>query len=259
MSDHPVIELREVSFAYGDQLILENVSLAIGARESVCLVGPNGGGKTTLLKLILGLLAPKTGTIEVLGQTPTQARRRVGYMPQTLPFDPLFPISALDVVLMGRLDHVRWGFYSRADRVKALAYLDEVGLADQASHRFATMSGGQRQRVLIARALAAEPELLLLDEPTAMIDAAAEDQLLEKLRLLHERMTLVLVSHDLGFVSQLVQTVICVNRTVAIHPTSKLGGEVIREIYGTDLLMVRHDHNCADHNHTPGHAHTHTP
>ena len=246
----PVISLDHVSFAYNGTHVLEDVTLTVADREAVCVVGPNGGGKTTLLKLILGLLRPDSGKVRVLGHSPDDARRQIGYMPQHGRFDPLFPVTVKDIILMGRLGQ-RWGGpYSPADKERALAALGEVGLTGLDNRPFAELSGGQRQRVLIARALACEPRILLLDEPMANVDPQAEAQLFDILAQLGRRMTLLMVTHDLGFTSQFFQRVVCVNRRVVVHPTSKITGEIIQDIYGGDLQMVRHDHTCSDKGHT---------
>ena len=238
----PVISVRNVSFAYDSTPIIEGVCLEVPERDFACMVGPNGGGKTTLLKLFLGLLAPARGEIRVFGTSPEAARPRIGYMPQHAQIDNRFPVNVADVVLMGRIGKAQTiGPYRRAHREIAWEALREVGLADLRHRAFGDLSGGQRQRVLIARALAVEPELLLLDEPTANLDAPAENELYELLQRLNERLTIVLVTHDLGFVSKFVKTVICVKRCVAVHPTSEVTGEVIREMYGGDVCMIRHD------------------
>jgi zinc transport system ATP-binding protein len=166
-------------------------------------------------------------------------------MPQYAQLDPQFPVCVLDVVLMGRLGMGRIiGPYRAADRRVAQRVLAEVGLADMGRRPFSALSGGQRQRVLIARALACEPDLLLLDEPTANLDIGIQDDFYELLRHLSERLTVVLVSHDVGFVSRLVRTVVCVNRSVSVHCASELGGDAIVALYGRDVQMVRHDHDC---------------
>ena len=170
-------------------------------------------------------------------------------MPQSTHFDQSFPIQVLDIVLMGRLGKRKSSFFNRADRQAAMQALDESGLADLAARPFASLSGGQRQRVLIARALACEPELLLLDEPTAHVDPAMEEQVNATLAKLAERLTVITVTHELGFVSRRVDRVLCVNRTVKLHPTSEITGEIIQEIYGSDLRMVRHDHQCSEKGH----------
>jgi zinc transport system ATP-binding protein len=241
----PVIEVRDVSFAYDGTPVLENANVTIEDRDFACLVGPNGGGKSTLLRLMLGLLTPASGRVSVYGGTPAEARSRIGYMPQHSQVDPRFPVTAIDVVLMGRLGRAEMlGPYRRIHRHAAQRALEAVGLGDQRNRPFGSLSGGQRQRVLIARALSSDPDLLLLDEPTANLDAHIEQELYELMRGLNARRTIVMVSHDLGFVSEFVQKVVCVKRKVVVHPTSEITGEIIKEIYGGDVRMVRHDHGC---------------
>lgn len=242
-----VIEFKDVDFAYNDHLVIESANFAVHESESVCLVGPNGGGKSTILKLILGQLRPRKGTISVLGATPDVARMRIGYMPQFLSYDSKFPISVMDVVLTARIAGKRFGFYNRKDKECALAGMEKMQVAKLADRQFSELSGGERQRVLVARALACEPEILLLDEPTANVDPAVEEEFNFILKSLIPEMTIVTVSHDLGFVGRMVDHVICVNRHVQIHPTTELTGELISEIYGSNMHMVRHDHNCHDH------------
>jgi zinc transport system ATP-binding protein len=261
--NEPVISLRDVTFSYGGEPALEDVNLTVCEREAVSIVGPNGGGKTTLVKLILGLLAPQRGEIRVFGQLPCRARPRAGYMPQHVQHDAQFPVTVMDIVLMGRLGQQRgaaassgqdarapdWrsllckvtGWPKRADRRAAIDALRQVGLDDFGRRPFASLSGGQRQRVLIARALCGNPDLLLLDEPTSNVDSLVEARLLDLLRELNRRMTILMVSHDLGFVSGFVESVICVNRRVVVHPTAAITGEVIRDFYGGEVRMVRHD------------------
>ena len=245
-SGTPAICCEDVSFAYGNVPVLEGADFDIFPGESVCVVGPNGGGKTTLLKLILGLLQPASGSLTVLGSPPQAGRGRVGYVPQLLDFDPLFPMTARDVVLTGLLNRGSWGFAGRRERVRAVEALGKMGLADKAEVAFSSLSGGQRQAVLIARALVGEPELLLLDEPTAHVDAAAEERLTAQLKSLRKDLTLVTVSHDLAFVSRSVPKVICVNRVVHVHPTVELTQERLRELYGYDVGMVHHGHEHLD-------------
>ncbi|MDR9501023.1 MAG: metal ABC transporter ATP-binding protein [Desulfurivibrionaceae bacterium] len=249
MVTEPILIFDNVSFAFDGKEVLTDVSFSVQEHESICMVGPNGGGKSTLVKLALGLLEPSSGTITVLGSEPEKARRKVGYMPQYLQYDQRFPVTVLDVALMGRLSSHGFGFFSKGNRQIALNALAEMGVADLAKRPFGALSGGQRQRVLIARALACEPELLLLDEPTANVDPAVENQLVEILHTLAAKITVLTVTHDLGFVSQQVDRVICVNRIVKVHPTSEITGEIIQDIYGGDLKMVRHDHCCSEQGH----------
>jgi len=237
-----VIELENVWFAYNGSPILEDVNLLVKERDFLAIVGPNAGGKTTILRLILGLIKPTTGSVKVFGNSPVKARTRIGYMPQHTSLDTLFPVSVLDVVLMGRLGTgMHFGFYRKEDKDAAEEALKRVELFNIRSRPFSELSGGQSQRVLIARALVSRPELLLLDEPTANVDIAVETELYDLLDQLNKKMTIVLVTHDLGFVSRYVKNVACVNRRVVGHPTCDISGEMINEIYGGDVKIIRHD------------------
>jgi zinc transport system ATP-binding protein len=250
MTAVPVIQCTDMVFGYNGEAVLDRVNISVPDGDFVCVVGPNGSGKTTLLRLALGLLKPTRGSIKVYGQSPEKSSHRIGYVPQNPKLDPLFPVSALDVVLMGRLGKARsFGLWGSGDKKAALTALDEVGMTDRSNDHFAALSGGQKQRVLIARALAGQPDLLLLDEPTAGLDAHVEEDFYRLLQDLNKTRTIVLVSHDLGFVSGFVKSVICVGHDVVIHPTSAITGEVIADLYGTDMRLVRHDHRCSDGGH----------
>lgn len=243
------ISIQDLSFAYESREILSNVTLEINSLDSICVVGPNGGGKSTLIKLIIGLLAPDSGTVRVFGKKPEHVRLRIGYVPQYAQYDPQFPISVFDVVCMGRLGHSFTGRYSQEDRKQALESLEITGIAEIASRPFSLISGGQRQRVLIARALATEGDILILDEPTANIDHESELQFFDLLTDLNKRMTILMVTHEVGFASTFFKRIACVNRQVVIHPTSALTGDLIRDMYGGDLQMIRHDHCCSEEGH----------
>ena len=242
ISKIPVVSVENVNYGYGDQIVLENINLQIERNDFVGVIGPNGSGKTTLLKLILGLLPPRSGTVRLFGLPPARGRRFVGYVPQRVNFNPDFPISVLDVVLMGRLRHgPRLGpVYRREDRAAAEQALETMEVADLSRRRIGDISGGQLQRVLIARALAGAPRLLALDEPTANVDIRFQQEIQEILRRLNERMTILMISHDLGFVSGYVGRVACLNRTLVCHPTSHITGEIIDELYRGHVHMVRH-------------------
>jgi zinc transport system ATP-binding protein len=236
------VELNGVWFGYDGNPVIEDASLAVRSGEFVTVVGPNGGGKTTLLKLILGLVRPSRGEISVFGRPPHESRTRIGYVPQHTRTDPRFPATVLDVVLMGRQGRTRRvGPYTRADVQAATRALVDVGLQDDSLRPFSELSGGQTQRVLIARALASDPDLLLLDEPTASLDVAMENELYEIVLGFKGRLTVLLASHDLAFVSGFTDTVACVNRRVAVHTTSEVTPSLINELYGREVRFVRHD------------------
>ncbi len=206
-----VVEVHNVHFAYADITVLKNVSFSVASGEFIGIIGPNGGGKTTLLKLLMGILQPDAGQIRVLGSPPSQSISRIAYVPQGLRFDRQFPISVMELVLSGRLSRLPWyGVYSAEDKVAALDALDKVGMLDFKHNAFGTLSGGQAQRALIARALVSEPELLLLDEPTASVDAQAEALIYSILKELQKKMTLLMVTHDLKAAIDLVDRVLCV-------------------------------------------------
>jgi zinc transport system ATP-binding protein len=238
------IEFQSVFFAYDAPTVIEDASFCIEQGEFVSIVGPNGGGKTTLLKLMLGLLPPKSGTIQLLGKPPKTASKDIGYTPQFLSVDFSFPLSVLDVVLMGRL-RGGWQFqYSKTDKEAALNALRTLRLDDYAHRPFNKLSGGQRQRVLIARAVCSQPKILLLDEPTNNIDASSEQILCGILEELNRSMTVIMVSHDVGFVSHCVKKVICVNQTVAVHSAAEMNGKTIHDLYGGqhEVKLVMHNH-----------------
>jgi len=242
VADEAIIQFDNVTFAYNGRLALERVNLLVTANEYVWIVGPNGGGKTTLIKLLLGLLTPTSGKVRVFGKSPAAVRTRIGYMPQHARLDPKFPVTVLDVAMMGRLSAgVRLGRYSADDRRAALLALDQVGLADHGRRSLAELSGGEQRRLLIARALASEPELLVLDEPMANLDIRVERDLNQLLRRLNGYLTIVMVSHDPAFVSEFVERVVCVNRHAHVHPTSEMSGRFIDELYETPRRVVRHD------------------
>lgn len=240
----PAIDLQDVWFRFnGGPLILEGVTLQIPDREFIGLVGPNAGGKSTLLKIILGLYQPFRGRVRVLGDTPVRARSRIGYVPQYPTFSRDFPTDVMHAVLMGRLGmNGRFGGYTEADRASARRAMEETEIAALADRHLNTLSGGQLQRVLVARALVCEPRILLLDEPTSNIDQRVETDIFDYLKEFNQRMTIVVVSHDIAFISGYVQRVACLNRTLICHDTADIDGRTIQELYGSDVQMVAHRH-----------------
>jgi len=249
MSDpSSVVQIEHVYFAYpphNSEWVLEDVSLTIGPRDFLGVIGPNGGGKTTLLRILLGLLEPQRGEVRVLGRSPGEVRSRIGYVPQHARIDPGVPASVLDVVLTGRLTRSSWGFrYGREHVEAALAALEQTAMAAMAHRTMATLSGGQRQRVLIARALASDAELLLLDEPTAGVDPHMEQSLTDLLHRLNQRLPIVVVSHDVSFVSTHLRRVACLNRRLICHAADEISKEVIAQMYHAPIRVVRHQDEC---------------
>jgi zinc transport system ATP-binding protein len=235
------VRFDRVDFSIGGVRVLQNVRFSVRKGEFLYMIGPNGGGKTTILKLILGLLVPESGSIRVLDDTPSRASSRVGYLPQYQHFDPKFPVTVMDVVLMGRLTGAVKPVFSRNDRAAGAEALEALGLEDLGGRPYYALSGGQRQRVLIARALVNGPELLLLDEPTSNVDVHIEEILFDLLDRLNGTVTIILVTHDYGVVPRRVERVVCVNQTAAVHPTRRLTGDVIQKLYHQDLSRVHHD------------------
>lgn len=239
----PALSFEDVWFSYGARPVLEAVTFEVERGAFLGVLGPNGSGKTTLLKLLLGLLQPDRGRVRVLGLPPREARGRVGYVPQYTRFDADFPIRVRDAVLVARLGRSRaWGPASSEDRAAADRALEQVALADFGERPIGELSGGELQRVLVARALAVEPEILLLDEPTSSVDPRVGRSIYELLDQLGPDMTRVLVSHDVGVLNRHVDSVACVNRRVWYHGHGTLTPELLEEAYGEPMDVVAHGH-----------------
>jgi zinc transport system ATP-binding protein len=230
----PAIEFRGVGFAYAPgPEVLRDLNFAIPAGDYVAVLGPNGGGKSTLLKLILGVLTPVRGEVRVFGGPPREAVRHIGYMPQSTGMARQLPVTVLDVALMGLLGATGRGpRFSPAERDRAEAALERTGMLDLRDRLVSDLSGGQRQRAYIARALVADPQLLILDEPTASVDAEGRCSLLELLAELNRTMTILYVSHDLSIVAGGVRSVICVNRTLHLHGRPEVTRDMLTMMYG---------------------------
>ena len=238
-----IITLENVSFTYGKIPVLDNVSLTVQRGEFMGVVGPNGGGKSTLLKIILGLLKPQQGRVSVLGKSPEKGRKAIGYVPQYTTFKREFPITVEETVLLGLLGKTKpWFGYSAAELALAQQAMREAQIIDLQARQLGTLSGGQFQRVLIARSLVADPEIIILDEPTANIDLRVEENIFDLLKKLNERATIIVVSHDVGFISEYVNRVACLNKTLVCHETSAISGDMIEAIYGEPVHMIKHIH-----------------
>ncbi len=236
-----IVRLEDVSVRYDGIVVLEDINLSVYEDDFLGIIGPNGGGKTTLLKTILGLVKPSQGRVSVLGNPPNKARRLMGYVPQYNLFDRDFPLSALEVVLMGRYGQVGlFKRYSREDKKLALNALAEVGMLELKHRQIGSLSGGEQQRIFIARALVAHPQILLLDEPTASIDTPMQAGLYELLSELKRRMAIVLVSHDISAVSIYVDKIACLNRRLFYHGDKELEARELEEAYQCPVDMIAH-------------------
>ncbi|MBI3120569.1 MAG: metal ABC transporter ATP-binding protein [Candidatus Kerfeldbacteria bacterium] len=247
LNNHPAITFHDVSFEYGNTPVLSNVHFTIAQGEYVGVIGPNGGGKTTLVKLLLGLLQPDFGTIRLFGEpiSPTTLRR-VGYVPQRIDAEDIaFPATVQEIVESGRTVH-RGLFHrlTREDQKKVQAALAEAEISHIANRRFGELSGGERQRVLIARALASEPRLLILDEPTAGVDVASQEQFYTFLSNLHTQhgLTILLVTHEIDVIANEAQSLLCVNRSITFHgsPKAFIRSDYLQELYGKNVKMILH-------------------
>ena len=241
MAHEEVVRLEDIWVHYNGTPILEGINLSVEQGDFLGVIGPNGGGKTTLLKVILGLITPSQGKIWVLGKPPERSRNNIGYVPQYNLFDRDFPISVWDVVLIGR--YGRAGLlrrYSGEDRRTVQEVLQTVGMLDYKNRQIGKLSGGEQQRVFIARALVSNPELLLLDEPTASVDSTMQTEFYELLERLKQQMAIVLVSHDISAISIYVDKIACLNRQLFYHGSKEIGPEVLEATYKCPVQMIAH-------------------
>lgn len=241
MEKRELIKIKDLSFSYGSSIVLEDLDLVVVENDFIGIIGPNGGGKTTLLKIILGLLEPDSGKIEVLGTSPRKARKKVGYVPQYSKFDEFFPITVIEVVLLGLMAAKKPGRgFTREERALALKCLEEVGIMDLAARPIGELSYGQKQRVFIARAIVKEPLILLLDEPTASVDAMAQESFYDILADLKKNMAIMLITHDMGAVSKYVEKIGCLNRKLFYHGSGEIRGEDLVKVYGCPVDLIAH-------------------
>ncbi|MCU0609885.1 MAG: ABC transporter ATP-binding protein [Chitinispirillaceae bacterium] len=236
------LELDHVSFSYGIEPAVRDVSFAIDEGDFLGIIGPNGGGKTTLLRLILGVLRPQSGSIKLLGGDPEKTRIRAGYVPQETSSNKGFPILVRDAVLMGLTSTRGIGRgFTRTDRTVAEALIEEFGLSPFANRQIGELSGGQRQKVLLCRALVANPRILFLDEPTASIDTARTDEIYMHLdRLNAHGTTVVIVTHNLNVVSKHIKSIACVNKELHFHADGKLDQATVDATYGCPVDLIAH-------------------
>jgi len=248
-----IVTLDGVWVSYNGTTALEDVNLSVKRRDFIGIIGPNGGGKSTLMKTILGLQAPTRGTVLVNGLPPERTRRQIGYVPQLKNYDWAFPINVWDLVSMGR--YGRRGIfrrYRREDRQTVAKALETVGMSDLRDRQLGALSGGQQQRAFVARALVGDPRLLLLDEAMSGVDANAHTEFYELLGALNEEVTIVMVSHDISAVASYAKTLACLNRRLYYHGTREIPPEDVEATYGCPVAMIAHGipHRVlSEHNH----------
>jgi len=236
-----VIVLRDLWAGYGGAPVLESVDLTVLEGDFIGIVGPNGGGKTTLIKVLLGLLVPARGSVRILGRPPAEGRDRIGYVPQHVEYDLDFPIRVWDAARMGRLrNRGLFRRYTREDDDRVEEALREVGMIDLRFRPMGGLSGGQRQRVYVARALAMDAPILLLDEPTASVDPHASTGMYELLRELNDSVTILMATHDVGAISTYVKTVGCLNRHLHYHGGSQITPEMLEQAYHCPVDLIAH-------------------
>jgi len=240
-----IIDIADLDFAYGQRLVLKHINLAVEAGGTLGVIGPNGGGKSTLMKLLLGLLAPTRGSIDIAGLSPKQAVRRgdvIGYLPQNPQANPNFPLSVRQLVRLGLAGKTPMlAPYAKDDLAHVELLLKTIGIEELAEQPVGMLSGGQLQRVFIARALAARPRILILDEPTTGIDPSGQQMFLDFLRTLKEQLglTVVLVSHDLRTVAEISDRIACLNVTLHYHDVPhSMPQELATQMFGCNLQAM---------------------
>ncbi len=242
--NNTVIEINNVSFNYGMVPVLEDISLKIYEDEFIGIIGPNASGKSTLLKLILGLLEPDKGVISKYNHEGKDLSNHIGYVPQHSSFPRDFPVTVGEVVMMGHIASLSRLFrYKNKEIELAKQVMQKLEIENIEKRQIGELSGGQLQRVLIARALVCEPEILILDEPTSNVDMRAEEDIFSLLKNYSEHMTVIVVSHDIAFISGYVDRVACLNRTLVCHNTASISGKMIEELYDAPVKMIHHHHH----------------
>ena len=238
-SQRPIIRLHDVGVGYEGVVALEHVTLDIFSNDFVGIIGPNGGGKSSLVKAIMGI-TPHTGDIDFDQSIMHGGKPHIGYMPQITTFDKAFPISVEEVVMSGlQREHGMLRRYTNEDRKRVKEILELTSLNDLSKRAIGELSGGQQQRVLLCRAIISNPKVLILDEPTNFVDNRFENELYNLLHHLSERMAIVMVSHDIGTISSVVRSIVCVNRHVHRHDSNIITEEQLRN-YNCPIQLISH-------------------
>lgn len=235
-----IIELIDISATYGEEIVLKDVNLTINSNDFIGIIGPNGGGKTTLVKLMVGLLKPVKGQIIKHKANGRDTKNQIGYLPQISRFDKRFPISVIDVVLSGLVsDKAVFKRYTQADKDKAVELLTRMGISNLYSRPIGELSGGQMQRVFLCRAIITSPSLLILDEPNTFVDSKFEADLYDILLELNKTMAIIVVTHDIGTISYYVKTIACVNKYLNYHPSNIITEKQLAA-YGCPIQIITH-------------------
>lgn len=236
---HEIIIFEHVFFNYSNIAVLEDIDLSIFSDDMVAVIGPNGGGKTTLLRLMLGLIKPSSGNIRLFGRDPEKSRHLTGYLPQQQNFDHSFPLNVYEAVLMGRYRGIGKRL-NKTDKKFAMDALETVGMAHMAQRHISMLSGGQIQRVMIARAIVGGPEILLLDEPLSGVDTEAQKSFYDLILKLSKNIAIVFVTHDVGVISQYFEKVICLNRKLFYHGPKEGSIGRLEDAYGCPVEVLAH-------------------
>lgn len=238
-----LINIENVNVKFGNKTVLKEINFSVEAGEFIGIIGPNAAGKTTLVKTILGLIKPASGNITVLNSSPNLVRHRIGYVSQKPEINSQFPITVKDAVMLGRFGNDNsFGTYTVEDKNITEEILQILNITNIATYKLTDLSGGQLQRVWLARALVCQPEILILDEPTANIDVIAEENIFKLLKNYNSKMTILVISHDVAFISSYVDRVACVNQNLICHDIESINGKSIEELYGIDVSMIHHHH-----------------
>jgi zinc transport system ATP-binding protein len=235
-----IVELQNISASYEDEIILKDVNFVVNENDFIGVIGPNGGGKTTLVKVIIGLIKPITGKVIYHHDTANESRRHIGYLPQVSHTDRNFPITVLNVVLSGLARRSKLvNHFSRSQSAKALEMLDSMGIGELAEKNIGELSGGQLQRVFLCRAIVSDPKLLILDEPNTFVDNKFESDLYKTLKELNKKMAVMIVSHDVGTITYFVKTIACVNRELHYHESNIISQEQLAA-YNCPIQIIAH-------------------
>lgn len=235
-----ILELADITAGYDGSPVIWNVNLSVYDNDFIGVIGPNGGGKTTLVKVIVGLIKPMRGSVNYYSDSPLAFPQRIGYLPQINQFDQKFPISVIDVVLSGLMPAGKALIrFNRKDKELAMDLLHSVGIGALANKPIGELSGGQMQRVFLCRAIISQPKLLILDEPNTFVDNQFEYDLYETLRKLNDEIAIMIVSHDVGTISYYVKTIACVNKFLHYHPSNIITEQQLAA-YGCPLQLITH-------------------